>query len=282
MKKLEFIKEINAPAQKIWFVLWNDFYYRQWTSVFHEGSYAISDWKQGGKILFLSPDGDGMYSQIEANEPYEYMAFKHIGIVKNFIELPLDEETKTWSGGMETYILRESNGTTVLQVLLDAVEAFESYFNTTFPKAIEKIKYLSETSTKIQVSALVNAPIEKVWSYWTEPHHITQWCFASPDWHAPKAENDLKMDGKFLTTMAAKDGSFSFDLEGIYDEVIPHQLISYYLADGRTVKVSFVSKNDGIEVTELFDGENQNPYQMQEQGWQAILNNFKHYTETNQ
>jgi uncharacterized protein YndB with AHSA1/START domain len=133
----------------------------------------------------------------------------------------------------------------------------------------------------ITVQATINAPVEKVWTYWNAPEHITQWCQASADWHAPYAENDLRPDGKFKTTMAAKDGSFSFDFEGVYTEVKPHQTISYTMADGRMVTIEFSSNNDTTTVTEIFDPENTNPIEMQRGGWQAILESFKQYTEAN-
>ncbi|HEY1164347.1 MAG TPA: SRPBCC family protein [Chitinophaga sp.] len=133
----------------------------------------------------------------------------------------------------------------------------------------------------ITVQSTVNAPVEKVWKYWSDPAHITQWCQASDDWHAPHAENDLRTGGKFSTTMAAKDGSFSFDFGGIYDNVEEHKLIEYTLGDGRKVSVVFTAKGDQTEVVETFDMEDTHSEEMQRGGWQAILDNFKKYTEAN-
>lgn len=137
------------------------------------------------------------------------------------------------------------------------------------------------TPTVITVSATVNAPVEKVWRYWSLPEHITQWCQASDDWHAPSAENDLREGGKFRTTMAAKDGSFSFDFEGVYDKVEPYKIIEYTMGDGRKTRITFQEQQGNTLVTESFDAENSNPVEMQQNGWQAILDNFKKYTERN-
>lgn len=137
------------------------------------------------------------------------------------------------------------------------------------------------TNKSITVQSTVNAPVEKVWKYWSEPAHIMQWCQASDDWHAPRAENDLKTGGKFSTTMAAKDGSFSFDFGGVYDEVIEHKLIKYTMGDGRKVSVAFNAQGNATEVIETFEPESTNPEEMQRGGWQAILDNFKKYTEQN-
>ena len=133
----------------------------------------------------------------------------------------------------------------------------------------------------ITVQSAINASIDKVWNFWTLPEHITKWSFASPDWHTPFAENDLKEGGKFKSTMAAKDGSMSFDFEGEYTLVKQNKAIEYIMADGRKVEISFNEIPNGVEVIESFDPETQNPEEMQRGGWQAILDNFKSYVEQN-
>ena len=137
------------------------------------------------------------------------------------------------------------------------------------------------SNTPITVETTIKAPVEKVWKHWTDPKDITQWCNASDDWHAPYADNDLRMDGKFKTTMAAKDGSTSFDFEGIYTNIQPYKVIEYTIGDGRKVKITFSSQGGETKVTETFEPETTNPLEMQRGGWQAILDNFKKYTESN-
>ncbi len=134
---------------------------------------------------------------------------------------------------------------------------------------------------KIIVEATINAPVEKVWNYWNALEHITKWCTATPEWHTPRAENDLKVGGKFLTRMKVKDGSFGFDFGGVYNEVKTNELIAYTMDDGRQTKITFSKVADGIKVEETFDAETVNPLEMQKGGWQAILDNFKKYTEAN-
>lgn len=134
---------------------------------------------------------------------------------------------------------------------------------------------------EITIQASINAPIEKVWKYWNEPTHITKWCSASPEWHAPAAENDLKVDGKFTTTMAARDGSMSFDFWGIYESVQPNELIEYTMGDGRKARIVFSNSGESTNIVESFEPESENSREMQQAGWQAILNNFKLYTENN-
>jgi uncharacterized protein YndB with AHSA1/START domain len=134
--------------------------------------------------------------------------------------------------------------------------------------------------TAVTVEATVNAPIDKVWAAWNEPKHIMNWAFASDDWHVPKSENDLRTGGKFSTTMAAKDGSFSFDFGGVYTNVETNKLIEYTLGDERKVKVVFSTDGKETKVIETFDTESTNSVEMQRAGWQAILDNFKKYAET--
>jgi len=140
---------------------------------------------------------------------------------------------------------------------------------------------METTVTKITVETVVNAPVEKVWKFWSLPEHIKNWCAASDDWHAPKAENDLTVGGKFSTRMEAKDGSFGFDFGGVYDEVKTNELIEYTMGDGRKVEVHFTANGNETKVVETFDAENTHSIEMQQGGWQAILNNFKNYTEAN-
>jgi uncharacterized protein YndB with AHSA1/START domain len=133
----------------------------------------------------------------------------------------------------------------------------------------------------ITVGTLINAPIEKVWAFWTATEHITKWNHASEDWHTTRAENDLRIGGKFLSRMEAKDGSFGFDLKGIYDAIIINEEISYTLLDDRKVVITFSQTENGVKIIEIFDAENENSLELQKFGWQAILNNFKTYVENN-
>lgn len=140
---------------------------------------------------------------------------------------------------------------------------------------------MEAVKTIITVEATINAPVEKVWEYWTEPQHVMQWNNASDDWHTPKAENDLREGGNFSYTMAAKDGSFSFDFGGVYDKVKEKELIEYTIGDGRKVKVFFLANENETSVIESFEAEDINSIEMQKGGWQAILNNFKKHVESN-
>ena len=133
--------------------------------------------------------------------------------------------------------------------------------------------------TTLTVQATINAPLETVWEMWTAPRHIMQWNNASADWHTPKAENDLRVGGKFSSRMEAKDGSAGFDFGGTYQEVEKDQLIAYELGDGRKVKVHFSGNQQSATVIESFEAEDMNSLEMQEQGWQAILDNFVQYVQ---
>ena len=131
----------------------------------------------------------------------------------------------------------------------------------------------------ITVETTVNAPISKVWEYWTKPKHIINWNFASNDWHCPRASNDLKSGGEFNWRMEAKDGSMGFDFTGIYDQINENELITYKMSDGRKVEIKFSTIDGEVKLSESFEAEGTNSDEMQRLGWQSILENFKKYVE---
>lgn len=142
MKTLRFETNIDAPASKVWHVLWDDKNYRIWTVAFADGSYAVSDWKEGSSIKFLGPSGDGMYSIIDKKIDNKQMTFRHLGSVKDGKQIPEPE----WDGAIEEYILEERNGKTVLKASIDTDEKYAAMFNGSFPKALEIVKELSENN----------------------------------------------------------------------------------------------------------------------------------------
>ena len=135
--------------------------------------------------------------------------------------------------------------------------------------------------TIITVENMVNGPVEKVWEYWTKPEHISRWNYASDDWHTPWVKADFREGGKFTARMEAKDGSMGFDFGGVYDILRPNQYIEYTIGDGRKVTVTFAPFNNSTKVTETFEAEDMNSIDLQRAGWQAILDNFRKYTENN-
>ncbi len=137
----------------------------------------------------------------------------------------------------------------------------------------------SNTKPFITIETTIKADVSTVWKIWSSPEHIVKWNAASDDWHTTKAENDLKVGGHFSSRMEAKDGSFSFDFGGVYTEVIENEKISYSLDDARTVNIHFTNLGDSTKIVEIFEAETTNSLEMQKAGWQAILDNFKNYTE---
>lgn len=137
----------------------------------------------------------------------------------------------------------------------------------------------TKQKVRITVETTINVPIYSVWEMFTAPEHITKWNNASEDWHTTSAKNDIRKGGKFLFRMEAKDKSAGFNFEGVYDEVKINQLIEYTLSDGRKVRILFVDNGDETKIVETFEAEEENPIDMQREGWQAIINNFKRYAE---
>jgi len=140
---------------------------------------------------------------------------------------------------------------------------------------------MKTTKQEITIETTVKSPVAKVWKYWTKPEHILKWNNASDDWHTTKAESDLREGGKFSSRMEAKDGSFGFDFGGVYDKVKEKEFIEYTIGDGRKVKITFTNNGTETKIVETFEAENANSIEMQRGGWQAILDNFKKYTEAN-
>lgn|SRR5262245_27881672 len=145
MHRLAFSITINAPKGEVWRAMLEDATYREWTSAFKEGSYAVTDWKEGSKARFLTPAGDGMVSRIVAHRPNEFLSIQHVGTVKNGIEDTESEDAKGWAGALENYTVREQDRTSTLTVEMEVTDEYRSYFEETWPKALSKLKGICET-----------------------------------------------------------------------------------------------------------------------------------------
>lgn len=152
MEKQSFKVTINAPREKVWYALWNNKTYVEWTSVFSPGPFPETDWKEGSKILFLDNKGQGMVSRIAKKKDNEFMSFEHLGVVLNGVEETSGQQAQEWSGAKENYTLKEVNGKTELTVELDITDEFKDYFLKTWPKALEKLKSIVEESKKSLVA----------------------------------------------------------------------------------------------------------------------------------
>lgn len=285
MKKLHLSIRINASKETVWNTIIGDSTYPLWTEVFYPGSNIKGSWEKGKKVYFIGQNeqgnNDGMVSEIAEMKPHEFISIKHIGFLQNGVEDTESPAIKAWAPTYENYSLTEVDGKTEFTLDLDADDSYYEYFKETWPKAMDKLKEVAETGTSSTISTIawVKAPIEKVWEYYTSPNHITKWAFAQDDWEAPYAENDVKVGGRFKTTMAAKDKSAQFDFTGVYTQVKPHELIEYKLDDGRMVTVTFSKTPTSVQIIVMFEMEHENSRELQQQGWQAILNNFKKYCE---
>lgn len=139
---------------------------------------------------------------------------------------------------------------------------------------------MSTSNVFVTVDCIVDASVEKAWEIWNDPKHIVRWNYASPDWHTPRAEVDLRAGGKYVSRMEAKDGSAGFDCEGIFDEIVEHEKIHSHFTDGRRIEVTFYPIEGGTKVSQKFEVETENPAELQRQGWQNIMDNFKVYVES--
>lgn len=286
MKKLHLSIIINASIEKVWDTIIGKETYKLWTESFYPGSDIIGSWKKGERVYFVGPNekgkNDGMVSEIAEVRKPEFISIKHIGFLQNGVEDTSSPAITAWAPSYENYTLKKIDESKTEFILdLDAMDNFYDYFLEAWPKAMKKLKEVAETGTSSTISIInwVNAPIEKVWECYNSPEHITKWAFASDDWEAPKAENDVKVGGQLKITMAAKDKSAQFDLIGTYTQVRTNEFLEYKMTDGRIVSVSFSPTPTAIQIITTFDMEHENSREKQAEGWQAILNNFKKHVE---
>lgn len=144
MEKLQFKIQINAPREKVWNVMLEDETYRKWTEAFHPGSYAVTTWEKGTPAKFLGPDGNGMISRIADNIPIEFISIEHLGMIQNGVEDTTSDAVNAWAGAMENYTLKDKDGGTEVTVDMDSDEEYSGMFNDMWPKALQKVKELSE------------------------------------------------------------------------------------------------------------------------------------------
>lgn len=173
MQTKHFSIHINAPRNVVWHALWNDTFYREWTAIFHEGSHYVGELIEGGEILFVDPEGSGLYSNIESMDEPVSIVFRHQGELKNREKQP----PGSWANSKEAYTLTEEDGGTLLSTELESVEEMVEFFAETFPKALALIKEIaeSERGRTVTIETTVNASIEAVWKAWNTPEDIVQW-----------------------------------------------------------------------------------------------------------
>ncbi len=227
----------------------------------------------------------GMVSEIHASDCPAFLSIRHLGLIVNGQDVYEGDEVGKWVPSFENYTL-EPVGESATFFRVDA-EIHETYFDLLdgqWDSALQALKTLCEEGlegfSKITVETEVAATIEKAWNYWTFPEYVMQWNAASEDWHCPKAENDLRAGGRFIYTMAARDGSMSFDFAGTYTEVVFPVRIANLLDDGRTMSVSFSATESGrVRIEETFEAEGENSLDLQRMGWQSILDHYRTVVE---
>jgi len=290
MKKINKYVDINTSREVIWGAIINPSKYQLWTSAFHEGSYFEGGWQKGDHIKFLLADDQGhttgIYSEIAESDYLKHISIKHFGLVNDDIVDYTSEEVKKWAPSFEKYYLEKiDNNHTRFTVEVEADDEYFTHLNEVWDLGLVKLKEVCEKNlgafASITVEVLVEESLHQVWDYWTLPEHITEWNFASEDWHCPKAINHLFNGGYFVYTMAAKDGSMSFGFAGTYTDVVEDSYIMNQLDDDRMMKVTFQKVgSDQTKVIETFDAEDINTLVLQKKGWQSIINNFKKFVES--
>lgn len=287
MNQVKYSIIINARPEVVWETITDPRKYEEWTYIFSEGSFFDGGWNQGDSIRFLTINShnkpEGMISEIAESKYPTYISIRHLGFIMDGVE---DTTRKESEPAYENYTLELLNeDQTKFTVDMDIEEEYIEMFEDVWPKAMEKVKEISEDAKskpmKITIRTRISRPIQTVWEGFTRSEHVTKWNHASDDWHCPEAVNNLVEGGGFDYTMASKDGKVSFHFEGKYTKIIPHEQICYVLDDGREISVNFSSIDGGVAIEETFDAEGTHTLLQQRQGWQAILDSFAKYTEQN-
>jgi len=286
MLKIQQSIDIYTSREDVWAAIISDKKYRLWTAAFQDGSFFEGGWQQGEGIKFLIEDEDGyktgMISEIAVSEHLKYISIKHLGLMICGVEDYTSEHANKWAHKYENYRLEKLDElVTRFSVEIDIEEEYSVLFEEQWTLALVKLKAVCEEKlaafVSITVETVVDTPLARAWAYWTLPEHVTKWNFASEDWYCPRAFNNLSVGGRFVYTMAALDGSMSFDFSGTYTEVVSGERIINQLDDGRMMNVFFEALgSDQTRVVETFEAEYENSLDLQRGGWQAILDNFKH------
>lgn len=226
----------------------------------------------------------GMAAEIAASDHLQFISIRMLGLVKNDVIDTDSEDAQQWAPAFENYHFETvTDQITKFSVDVDTNEDYFDSMNESWTQALLKLKEVCENNlapfAAITVSTDVQASIDRVWSCWTKPDCVRKWNHASDDWHCPAAKNDLRVGGRYVYTMSAVDGSFAFDFAGTYTEIVPNQKIVSQMDDGRMISVTFEQLgSDNTRVIETFEAENENSLELQRDGWQAILENFKKVT----
>ena len=266
--KLVLSIDIKAPRETVWNAITTDALYRRWTKAFHETSHFEGGWNTGDKIHFIgiNEDGkkEGMVSEIAESRFPEYISVRHLGFIKDGEIDTTSDEVKAWAPMYENYRIEKINDhLTRFHIDMDVEDDWYGMFENMWPKALALLKDVCEENNPgpktVTVISMVGGEEGKVWAYYTDPDHVRRWNNASDDWHCPSAENDLRVGGRFKYTMAARDGSMSFDFAGTYTAVDVGQRIAYTMDDGRKAEVRFPFQMDKICVITNFEAEGTNP-----------------------
>lgn len=289
MKTINQSIEIKATKEAIWAAIVNGNKYQAWTADFHEGSRFEGFWQKGARLKFLANDENsepmGMISEVMVYDHLKDLAVKPVAFLGGGVEDYTSEELQKWTPTLESYHIETiSEGVERFTVTQTIPEEYFDMLNDRWTPALLKLKEVCEQNlspfSKITVEVTLEASLEDAWTYWTNPEKMVKWNFASDDWHCPQAAIDLEVGGQYSATMAARDGSMSFEFWGIYTEIQPQKHLATQMGDGRQTWVDFEFIGpDRVRVVESFEAEGENSLDMQQAGWQAILNNYKKAVE---
>jgi uncharacterized protein YndB with AHSA1/START domain len=276
---------IKSTPENLWHKMLDSESYKYWTQEFEPTSCYSGKLELGEEIQFLSIDGSGMLVKVAKYEKYIIIGFEIIGFVDNGNKI-LNQEIPN---GVEEYYFEPAENGTELKIIVDTTPDYDEDMNKMWPKALLKLKELAESkeeliyNTPILTQVQINSSPEKVWYYLTTSNHIEKWNHAGNDWACKDSKVDLVEGGKFSSFMYSKIDGEGFIFSGYYTEIVPHSVLKSVLDDGRKVILNMGSFDDGKStlIRQYFEPESMNSKELQQKGWQLILENFKDYVEKN-
>lgn len=144
MQKLHHSITIDAPREHVYKVMLEKPTYDEWTKVFlpdpsSDASFEGS-WEQGSEIKFVDGEGNGMLATVAENRPGEFLSLKHHAMVEKGTETKIDPPA------YENYTFTDEDGTTTLDVEVDMDEQYAEMMDEMWPKALNKLKEIAESS----------------------------------------------------------------------------------------------------------------------------------------
>ncbi|MGL5382265.1 MAG: SRPBCC domain-containing protein [Culicoidibacterales bacterium] len=280
MQTLKQAMIIQAPITTIWAAIIHHRHFATWSRVWHEQSHFSGTWQLGAQLQF----SDGTAGVVATVTTYDFpqtIGLQYTGVIEDGEVVTTGPNAELWCAMTEAYTFQQLNPvTTRFEVTMNCRDDLYLAFEQMWAQGLIALKHFCEQPAslpELTIGTTFNYSCKQAWYHWLNLESITVWNHASADWYCPKAVHDFRVGGTFSYTMAAKDDSFQFDFSGIFTEIVPERYLALLLDDGRRVHIHFIQDGEQLHLFQQFEAEQENPLALQQQGWQAILDNFTNF-----